>query len=227
MDMCTLDTHENFYEIRQKAIKSSEGKQLGNVTDVSFDKDLNIHSFILGGQFWDRFRKRLGFIHDTEYSITANHIEKFTRRNIHLSVSKKHFKENVQEAAITTAVHTYTDLRRKTIVDMDGKLIGKIVNLIVLPCGQVSFVVSCLNPGTPGIPKGLGSKWDLLLPIVDIETISEKNIKLNVRIDTLEKTLNHHLLDRKAADEYLNSLKEKDLAAKRALVRAYDGFHMK
>ena len=122
---------------------------------------------------------------------------------------------------------SYTTLRRKTVVDYNREKVGKIVNMVFLPCGEVAFIVSCLNPETVGIPKGLGSKWDLLLPITDIERITENEIILSVRKETLEKTLNDHLIDQETANKYLSSLKEKHLAEKRAIVRAYDGFHMR
>ena len=142
-------------------------------------------------------------------------------------VSKKQLKENIQEGVILSSTPTYTSLRRKVVVDLDKKLIGKIINMVFLPCGEAAFIVSCLKPETVGIPKGLGSKWDLLVPVNDIESVTDNHIILNVRVDALEKTLNHHILNREAANKYLNSLKEKNVVEKRALVRAYDGFHMK
>ncbi|NHJ47217.1 MAG: hypothetical protein FK733_05460 [Asgard group archaeon] len=227
MDMCTLESHENFSDMRNKVIKCSQGNTVGHITDVVFDNDMNVHSFVVGGQLWDKIRKLFGFEHDVEHSITADKINEIAENEIHLLISKKELKETIKEASISSTVSTYTTLRRKTVVDYNREKVGRIVNLVFLPCGEVAFIVSCLNPETVGIPKGLGSQWDLLLPITDIEKITEKEIILSVRKQDLEKTLNEHLIDQEKANTYLNSLKEKQVAEKRAIVRAYGGFQMK
>jgi sporulation protein YlmC with PRC-barrel domain len=227
MDMCTLESHENFSDMRRKTIKCSQGNTIGHITDVIFDSDMNIQSFVVGGQLWDKVRNAFGFKHDLEHSLTADKINKIDKNEIHLLVSKSELKEKIDAAAVSPHAHTYKSLRRKTVIDFERQEIGRIFNMIFLPCGEAAFIVSCLNPESVGIPKGLGSKWDLLLPITDIETITDTSIILNVRKDVLEKTLNEHLIDQVKAREYLDSLKEKNTAEKRALVRAYDGFHIK
>ncbi|NHJ41121.1 MAG: hypothetical protein FK731_13905, partial [Asgard group archaeon] len=150
MDMCSLETHENFSEMRNKAIKSNDGKTIGYITDVVFDNDLNIHSFILGGRLWNRIRKRLGFINDVEHTLTADKIYEITKNNIRLLISRKQLKDTIQEGAISSSASTYTSLRRKTVVDLDKKLVGKIINMVFLPCGEAAFIVSCLEPDTVG-----------------------------------------------------------------------------
>jgi sporulation protein YlmC with PRC-barrel domain len=227
MDMCTLESHENFSEMRSKVIKCSHGNTVGHITDVVFDDKMNVHSFVVGGQLWDKFRQMLGFIHDVEHTFTADKINKIVKDEIRLLVSKNELKETIKEASVSSVTHSYTTLRRKVVVDYYREKIGKIVNMVFLPCGEAAFIVSSMNPESVGIPKGLGSKWDLLLPIHDIEKVTDKEIILNVGKNYLEKTLNEHIIDQDAAKKYLNSIKEKNVAQKRAIVRAYDGFHMK
>jgi uncharacterized protein YrrD len=227
MDMCDLETHENFSDMKQKSVKCSDGKSLGHITDVVFDNNLNVHSFILGGQLWDKIRKKFNHNHDAEHTITADKLDSVFKNEIKLLISKQQLKKEIQKDAILPTQSTYKSLRRKIVVDFNQQIIGKIVNMVFLPCGEVAFIITCLNPDTKGIPKGLGSKWDLLLPASHIDSVTESHIILSVSAETLEKTLNEHILDHEAAEKYLNSLKDKNVAEKRALVRAYDGFHMR
>ena len=98
--------------------------------------------------------------------------------------------------------------------------------MVFLPCGEAAFILSCPKR-TDMTPKGFGTKWDLLLPAVDIESINIKTVKISVKAESLEKTIGEHLLDKKAADTYLNSLTKKNIAEQRALLRAVPGYFMK
>ncbi|MBK5112362.1 MAG: hypothetical protein KGD59_10455 [Candidatus Heimdallarchaeota archaeon] len=111
-------------------------------------------------------------------------------------------------------------------MDYHNHPLGKICNMVFLPCGEAAFILSC-HKETKMTPKGFGSKWDLLLPATDIESVDLKTVRISVKAQSLEKTLNDHLLDKTAADDYLNSLTRKKEAEQRSLLRSVSGYFMK
>lgn len=218
MDLCKLDNYENISEMRKKAIISPDGKKIGHIIDVVFDEDYYLHSFIIGGSFWEEFRENLGIIDDIDPVLPADNIVKIGKKEITIDLSKEKLKNKFESDAFPKNAHFYSSMKRKVIIDYHEKNIGKICNLIFLPCGEAAFLLNCSLP-KEYIPKGITSEWDLLLPSGEINTISHNQIRINVKAENLEKTLNHHLLDAEAARTYLNSLKEKKTAEMRAMLR--------
>ena len=112
-------------------------------------------------------------------------------------------------------------MKRLSIIDYSNKPIGKVCNMVFLPCGEPTFVVNANK--TAIVPKGITSHWDLLVPHTHVEEINPKYMKLNVNAEQLSVALNDHVLDAKAANEYLNSLKKKNTAEMRAIARTNMG----
>ncbi|MHA1503355.1 MAG: PRC-barrel domain-containing protein [Candidatus Heimdallarchaeota archaeon] len=178
MNLCQLNQFENISELRKKAVVCPDGRKMGRVIDVVFEENLNMHSFIIGGSFWEEFRE----------SIKAM---------------------------------MYSQMKRMKIVDYSNKSIGKICNMLFLPCGEPTFVVNANK--TDIIPKGITSHWDLLVPHTNISEMSASYLKLNVNAEQLSMALNDHVLDADAAREYLNSLRKKNTAEMRAVARTNTG----
>jgi len=220
--MCELKTFENVSDMRKKVLISSDGKKIGRINDIIFDKNLNIKAFIIAGNVWEEFRESLGLIDDIDPVVPAESVKEVTKNEIKINLPKDKLKHKLEDGIITPETITYNGLRRKQVFDYNNQQIGKICNMVFLPCGEAAFILSCPKQ-TDITPKGFGTKWDLLLPAKDIESVDLKIVKISVRAETLEKTMNDHLLDKKAADDYLNSLTRKNIAEKRALTRAVPG----
>ncbi len=218
MDLCKLDKFENISEMRKKAIITPDGKKIGHIIDVVFDERYYLHSFIIGGSFWEEFREKLGIIDDIDPVLPAENIIEISKKAITIDLNKDQLKHKFQSEAFPEQAYFYNNLKRKEIHDYYNNSIGKICNLIFLPCGEAAFLLKCSLP-KESIPRGITSEWDLLLPSANIESISHQKIKLSVNVEMLEKTLNHHLLDGEAARAYLNSLEEKNTAEMRAMMR--------
>jgi sporulation protein YlmC with PRC-barrel domain len=224
--MCELKRFENISDMRKKIIVCSDGKKIGRINDIIFDSKLNIKSFIIAGSFWEEFRESLGIIDDIDPIVPVEHILEVTEDEIKIDLQKDQLQHKLSEGIITPDTITYNALKRKQVIDYNMHPIGKICNMVFLPCGEAAFILSCPRQ-TDMTPKGFGTKWDLLLPAVDIESINIKTVKISVKAESLEKTIGEHLLDKKAADTYLNSLTKKNIAEQRALLRAVPGFFMK
>ncbi|HUT82032.1 MAG TPA: PRC-barrel domain-containing protein [Candidatus Bathyarchaeia archaeon] len=219
MDMCSLETFENISDIRKKIVVSSNKTIIGQINDIVFDEQYNVKSFILGGNNWEELKKSLEIIDDIDPIILAEDIQEITKSEILLNLTEEQVKEKILEHEISPTELTYNSLRRRTVNDYNGHKIGKVCNLIFLPCGEASFVVSCAKSNDRLLPKGLGKKWDLLVPAKMIESITPKEITISVQGSTLEKALNHHLLDPEAANAYLNSIQKRNTVEMRALIR--------
>ncbi len=222
LNMCELERFENISDMRKKVLVCADGKKIGHISDIIFDKNLNIKSFIIAGSFWEEFRESLGIIDDIDPVVPVEHILEVTGNEIKIDLHKDQLPHKFSEGIITPETITYKALKRKQVMDYNNHPLGKISNMIFLPCGEAAFILSC-NKETDMTPKGFGAKWDLLIPATDIESVDLKTVRISVKAESLEKTLNDHLLDKKAADDYLNSLKDKNIAAKRALTRAVPG----
>lgn len=224
--MCELKRFENVSDMRKKVLICSDGKKIGHINDIIFDKKLNIKGFIIAGNFWEEFREAIGLIEDIDPVVPVEHIEEVTHDRITINLRKDELQHKLEEGVLTPETITYNALRRKQVYDIHNHPIGKICNMIFLPCGEAAFILSCPKE-TEMTPKGLGKKWDLLLPAADIESVDLKTVRISVHAKQLEKTLDEHLLDKKAADDYLNSLTKKNVAEQRALLRAVPGFFVK
>ena len=76
--MCELKTFENVSDMRKKLLVCADGKKIGHINDIIFDKKLNIKAFIIAGNFWEEFRESLGIIDDIDPVVPAESIEEVT-----------------------------------------------------------------------------------------------------------------------------------------------------
>lgn len=223
MTLVGLEKHQNITEMRKRTVLCSEESKVGRIIDVVFDAEYGLRSFIIGGDFWEEFREALGVIDDIDPVIPIENISEITEKEIKLNVPRGELKHKLEEGVIPPTALTYNNLRRKKVIDANGNKIGKIVNMVFLPCGEASFILGGPMLEELAEAMGLRTNWDLLLPVKYIEAITEETIKITAKQDTLEATLNNHLLDDKAAKEYLDSIKLKGGAELRAITRVSVG----
>ncbi|MHA1126140.1 MAG: PRC-barrel domain-containing protein [Candidatus Heimdallarchaeota archaeon] len=221
MNLCQLNQFENISELRKKAVVCPDGRKMGRVIDVVFEENLNMHSFIIGGSFWEEFRESIGIIDDIDPVIPIEHVIEVTKDEIKIDLTKEQCRHKLEEGVFPEKAMMYSQMKRMKIVDYSNKSIGKICNMLFLPCGEPTFVVNANK--TDIIPKGITSHWDLLVPHTNISEMSASYLKLNVNAEQLSMALNDHVLDADAAREYLNSLRKKNTAEMRAVARTNTG----
>lgn len=217
MDFCELDTHYNISEMRKKTVVCSKGSQVGNIQDIVVNNQYQLESFIIGGSFWEEFRERIGIIQDIDPVVPANNIAEISEKKIVLKIPKEELRHKLEEGVISPTALTYTLLKRKRVIDSKGKSLGKIVNMVLLPCAEIAFIIGGTRLEEIAESIGFKENWDLLLPVKYIKSVDVETITLNVSQDKLEATLDNRLLEDDKAKEYLDSLKTKGSAEMRAL----------
>jgi sporulation protein YlmC with PRC-barrel domain len=221
LDLCQLNKFENISELRKKTVICPDGKKMGHIIDVVFEDNLNMHSFIIGGSFWEKFRESLGIIDDIDPVIPIEHVIEVTKDEIKIDLTKEQCRHSLEKNVFPENAKMYSQMKRMDILDYSNKSIGKICNMVFLPCGEPIFIVNANK--TEIVPKGITSHWDLLVPHTHVDEMSTKHMKLNVNVKQLSVSLNDHILDAKAANDYLNSLKKKNTAEMRAVARSNMG----
>ncbi|MBD3189427.1 MAG: hypothetical protein GF308_02230 [Candidatus Heimdallarchaeota archaeon] len=217
MSLCELDNHYNISEMRKKTVICSKGSKIGNIQDIVVNNQYQLESFIIGGSFWEEFRERLGIIKDIDPVVPVNNVAEITKNEIILNLPKEELPHKLEEGVISPTAITYNLLRRKKVIDSKGKTIGKIVNLVILPCAEIAFIIG--GPRLEEIAESIGFKenWDLLLPIKYIKSVDDETITINVSQDKLKVTLDNRLIEDEKVKDYLDSLQTKGSAEMRAL----------
>jgi sporulation protein YlmC with PRC-barrel domain len=211
--------------MRKKTIYCSEGNKVGTIIDVVFTPELKLHSFIVGGSLWEELREQLGFIDDIDPVIPVDNVKEILKDKIVLRVPKKELKHKLQKDVFPENAITYSYLKRKDIIDQKGKIIGRIVNLIFVPCGEAIFVLGGSMFKEFVEKLGLKQNIDLLLPLDLIKDISDKGITLTKNREQLEATIDNKPLDNEAQRDYLNSLKKKGEAQMRVMRHPEDALY--
>lgn len=208
-------------EMRKKVVISSDRKKVGHLVDIIFDEELQLHSIVVGGGFLEKIKESFGFVHDIDPIINVSNIDEIDKRLIKLNLKKHELKEKFENTPISPKAPSLSNLKRKMVVDNDNTSIGRISNLVFLPCGEVAFIVACTNDSINLGLKGITSQWDLLLPLTSIEKVTDEEIVLSTHGENLEKTLNGHIIDNETAKEYLDSLKEKNEVREKVILQSY------
>jgi hypothetical protein len=205
--------------MRKKTVMSLGNLTIGQIIDVVFDQDLQIHSFIIGGSRWEELRESLGIIDDIDPVIPVDKITEIKEDTINVKILKTNLQHKLEEGVIPEKSFTYKDLKRKKILDSKDNKFGKIVNMGFLPSGEPVLIVG--GKWFEELTERLGFRKniDLLLPFDKIDTIDEKIIRLNVPIDELKLTLDNKPMTALEQENYLNSIDIKGQAEMRLLDR--------
>lgn len=221
MAFSNTECHRNFAEIAKKKVVDAEDTELGIIQDIVFDEKFNPISFIIGGSIWEELAEKIGLKKDHDPVVPIENIEKIDTY-VKLNVSKDALDSKLESSAIPKNVHYFENLKEKIIIDRENKEVGKIINVVFLPCREISFIVR----GSPlnAIGKALGispHEWDLLLPSTYITNIIEDKIKIDVVKKDLEEIVNQQRLSTKESVEYLDSLKKKRVVSLKAISARY------
>ena len=210
MVMCETEIHQTISELRKKTVVSSDGLKIGRIIDIVFDADFNVHSYIIGGSRWEELREALGFIDDIDPVVPVGNIAEITDKEIKLDIQKEKLSHKLEEGALPENAHTYSTLKRMKIIDSVGKVFGKIVNLVYVPCGDIAFIIGGNWFEEAGEKLGLKENVDLLLPFEYVDKISEEGIRLNLKMDDLKIAIDDKPLNPDEQRAYLNSIHRKE-----------------
>ena len=225
LELCQLNNFENISDMRKKTIVCPDGRKIGRIIDVVFNEDLSMHSFIIGGSFFEEFMKSLGIVDDIDPVIPIEHVVEVTTKEIKIDLTKEECRHKLEANIFPEKAIMYSQMKRMKFLDYSNKSIGKICNMVFLPCGEPTFIVNCNQ--TNIIPQGVTSHWDLLVPHTNIAEMTSKYMKLNVNAEQLSMALNDHILNPEEARAYLNSLQKKNTAEMRAFIRSNTGNYYK
>lgn len=207
--MCNTDESYTVSDLRKKTVRCCDGLKIGRVIDVVFDPNMNLHSCVIGGSRWEEFREALGIIDDIDPVIPIDSIQEINTEEIIIDAEKKNLKHKLEKDVFPEKSLVYSNLKRKTILDSQNRRVGKIVNLVFVPCGEPAFIVGGTWFEEVGEKTGFKENTDLLLPIEYIEAVDEDGIKLNIPIEKLKLAFDDKPLDADAQRHYLNSIKNK------------------
>jgi len=219
MKRLTLQEALPICELKKKPVISKDDLEIGTIIDVVFDADLMLHSFIIGGSRWEEFREALGVIDDIDPVVPIENVAEITENTIQLNITKSRLKHKLDEDCLPDNANSYTELKRKRVVDSAGNKFAKIVNLILLPNGEVAFVLGGTLFEEFSEKMKLKENVDLLLPIEYIETISERKIHLTIPLAELHLTLDNKPMDLEVQRLYLNSLRSPKQAKMKLLCK--------
>ncbi|MHA1126142.1 MAG: PRC-barrel domain-containing protein [Candidatus Heimdallarchaeota archaeon] len=206
MKLCKMDDCMSISDLRKKTVVSSDGLKIGRIIDVVFTADCKLHSFIIGGSRWEEIREKLGHIEDIDPVVPIESV-KAIKEVILLDIPKEKLLNYTEEGAIPDNAVTYRTMKRNNIFDGREQRFGKIVNLVFAPTGEAAFIVG--GSVFEEVIESLGIKEniDLFLPIVNVQEVIDKRIKLNKPIDELHLAADNKYMDEEAHRKYLNTLK--------------------
>ncbi|HUT82035.1 MAG TPA: PRC-barrel domain-containing protein [Candidatus Bathyarchaeia archaeon] len=205
MNQSKFNEHFTISQLRKKSVICKDDLIIGHISDVIFDSEFNILSFILGGSQWEELKELLGIIDDIDPVIPFDAVESISSDFIKLNIVKSKIKHKLIEGVIPSNSFTYSFLKRKQIHDFKDKKFGKIVNLVFLPSGESILIIG--GSWFEEISEKLNFKEniDLILPLKYIESINEKRIRLTVTYEDLRVSINNKPLDEEAQRKYFDS----------------------
>ncbi|TFF91348.1 hypothetical protein EU545_04405 [Candidatus Thorarchaeota archaeon] len=176
-------------ELKKLDVLDSSEHKIGKINDMTFtfDGDLRLSQFILGGSAWEEFMESVGVKSDKDPVFDASLIEKMDEE-VYLNTAKNSLKTTLDDCAITDEEFRLSDLEKKDILDKDGFKLGKAVDVDFEVDGSASVIVG------GGFVEELLEKFgmkrdvDVIVPGDTIEsigdvvklTVSKKELELNM-----------------------------------------------
>ncbi|RLI70194.1 MAG: hypothetical protein DRP02_08555 [Candidatus Gerdarchaeota archaeon] len=194
-------------ELKKRSVISKDEYKIGTIIEAVFTEDLELHSFLIGGSRWEEFREALGVVDDIDPVILVKNIVNITDEIIELNITKSRLKHKLEEDVLPDDVIYYNELKRKRVVDANGNKFARVVNFVLLPSGEVGFVLGGTRFEELSEQLKLKENVDLFLPIEFIDRIEKGKLHLTISYADLHLTKDNLPLDEETQQEYFNSLK--------------------
>ncbi len=202
--MFEIDGQISMTALKKKKVIDNKGATVGTIIDAVFDRAWNLHSFIIGGNFWEELRESLGIIEDIDPVVPIETITEISDKEIKLQLTQDDLKHKLEEGAVPEHSYWYSVLKRKIIKTEDEQKIGKIVNILFLPNNLWGFIIGGSRMEELLESIGLLRDYDFFLPPQHIRKVTENEIQIDVKKENLERTLNEKLLSAAELSNVIN-----------------------
>lgn len=180
-------------ELREYDVVDSAGEKVGRIGDMTFtfDGELKLSQFILAGSAWEEFLESVGVKPDMDPVFDGKLIERLGDK-IELNTSKNSLKSTLDQDAVPFGEIRLSALEDMDILDENGVVVGKAVDIDFDESGMASLTVG--GGFIEETLESLGFKQDvdIIVPGSAISTIAD-SIQLSVSKDSLGLSMDEAL----------------------------------
>jgi sporulation protein YlmC with PRC-barrel domain len=183
----------NCRELRECDVVDSSGEKVGRISDMTFtfDGELKLSQFILAGSVWEEFLESVGVKPDVDPVFDGTLIERLGDK-IELNTSRNSLKSTPDEDAVPVGEIRLSALEDMEILDTDGVVVGKAVDIDFDVNGMASLTVGGGFIEETLESLGLKEDVDIIVPGSAISAIQD-NIRLSVSKESLGLNVNEAL----------------------------------
>ncbi|NHJ84814.1 MAG: PRC-barrel domain containing protein [Asgard group archaeon] len=197
----------SFHKLANKKVVDKNGSEIGKIKDIIFNEKFDALNLVVKGSIWEQLAEKIGMKKENELLIPLKKTT-YVDGKVKLLIPKEKLKTELENKAVPKITFHYTQLENMEVVDRLNRKLGRIKNLLFLPCNATFFIVG--GSKIEEIAESLGlvnNKLDLLVPKDEISIVLKETIKLNVDEEGLHKILNENQLDPETTEDYLNQVK--------------------
>ncbi|MFW9787733.1 MAG: hypothetical protein ACFFE2_10385 [Candidatus Thorarchaeota archaeon] len=180
-------------EIKKTKVLDSSGEVVGKVKDLtfSFDGELKLSKFILGGSRWEEFLESVKIRPDKDPVFDGSLIDHIDD-HVHLNTTVASLKTTHDKDAIPEGDIRLSKIEKMDIVDDSEQKVGRAIAVNFNLDGSVSMIVGGGFIEEKLEAAGLKTDVDVIVPGHVIASISDK-VHLIVSADSLETTMDDAL----------------------------------
>ena len=208
-------------ELKTLDVLDSDGNKIGRISDMTFtfENDLKLAQFILGGSAWEEFLESVRARPDKDPIFDASLIEKMDEK-VYLNACKDTLKTTLDKCAISDEEIRLSEIEKKAIFDKTGKRIGRAVDIDFDVDGSASLIVG--GGFVEELLENLGVKRDVdvIVPGSTIGSIGD-SIELTVSSDELEKSMDEAVKAPEQKEARASKEVTRDVAKVRLFVRPF------
>lgn len=183
----------NCRDLRECDVVDSTGEKVGRIGDMTFtfDGELRLSQFILEGSAWEEFLESVGVRPDMDPVFDGTLIHRLGDR-IELNTSRNGLKSTLDKDAIPTGEIRLSSLEDMDILDENGIVVGRAVDIDFDVNGKASLTVGGGFIEETLESLGFKKDVDIIVPASTIDAITD-SIQLKVSMDTLGLTMDEAL----------------------------------
>ncbi|MFW9847848.1 MAG: PRC-barrel domain-containing protein [Candidatus Thorarchaeota archaeon] len=176
-------------ELKKADVLDINGEKIGNIGDLTFkfDGDLKLSQFILAGPAFQEFLEAVKIRPNKDPVFDAKLIKRLGDK-IHLDTGTNSLKNTLDKGAIPKDEIRLSKLEKLQIVDKNGEVVGKAIDVDFDVDGSASLIVGGGFFEEKLEALGLKSNVDIIVPGKVIESIGDK-VKLSVLKKDLALTM--------------------------------------
>ncbi|MFX1369484.1 MAG: PRC-barrel domain-containing protein [Promethearchaeota archaeon] len=168
-------------DLKNKAVFDAQGSKIGRVIDLIFNIEgtkLSPKFIVLGGGRIEEFLESIGAKPDNDPLFTIDVMEAVEDERIVLCADRDMLMNTLDFDVIGENDRKLSDISKASVIDADGIKIGKVVDTWFADNGEVFMLLGGGFWEETLERLGVQPEIDLLVSEKDIESFSEKEIKL-------------------------------------------------